>query len=95
MKSKTDYTVQFDNIVKSYKYIRPYGIAKNCGKFDLKVPSYLSEETQKYYKHLMEQDYTEWGIFSHSMAANGGNDEKIKKKTENETKPTLAERNCQ
>ena len=30
----------------------------------------------------MEQDYTEWGIFSHSMAANGGNDEKIKKKTE-------------
>ena len=37
MKSKTDYTVQFDNIVKSYKYIRPYGIAKNCGKFDFQV----------------------------------------------------------
>ena len=52
MKSATDFSNQFKNIVSSYSPLVKYGISKNCGKFDLKVPSYLNRETQEYYKQL-------------------------------------------
>lgn len=80
MKSATDYSSQFKNVVSSYSPLVKYGISKNCGKFDLKVPSYLNRETQEYYKQLMEQDYTGWGIFNHSMSTSGAYTMKIEEK---------------
>ncbi len=85
MKSKDNMNSQFDSIISSYKVLPAeycIGKCKKPDKFDLKVPRYLSEETQKYYKKLMEQEYTEWGIFIHSMYENGGNVSRIKSKTE-------------
>lgn len=70
MKSKTNMDNEFDEIIKSFRKIPSFGKANKVKEFDLKVPSYLSEETQKYYKKLMEQNYTEWGIFSYSMYNN-------------------------
>ena len=70
MKSKTNMDNEFDDIIRSFKKISTFGKASKVNEFDLKVPTYLSEETQRYYKKLMEQNYTEWGIFSYSMYSN-------------------------
>ena len=78
MKSKMDMSNQFSKIVASYSGINKYGQSYKGDKFELKVPSYLSHETQKYYKQLMEQNYTEWGIFSHSMYDTGSAQANIK-----------------
>ena len=66
MKSKTDMSSQFDSIISTMKFFNTYGKARGNQDFQLKVPTYLNEETQKYYKKLINQNYTEWGIFNHS-----------------------------
>ena len=81
MKSKNDMSADFDNIIKSIKTFVGYGNKELREKFELKVPTYYSEETQRYYKKLMEQEYTEWGIFNHSMTV-GGNLFKIQMKND-------------
>ena len=50
--------------------------------FDLKVPTYWSKETQKYYKKMMEQKYTDWGVFNRSMNANNSSTKKIRELNE-------------
>ncbi|MCI5745270.1 MAG: glycoside hydrolase family 26 protein [Erysipelotrichaceae bacterium] len=84
MKSKTNMVVDFKNIVSSYhRFNKPYckGMVGKATEYDLKIPSYLNIETQKYYKKLMEQNYTDWGFFFHSMYKNGANKTKIIQKT--------------
>ena len=82
MKSANEFTNQFDSIVNSFTPVTKYGISKNCGKFELKVPRYLNRETQEYYKQLMEQDYTGWGIFNHSMSTSKSYTTRIEQKNE-------------
>ena len=75
-------TEKFDSIISSMKFFKTYGQPKGTQSFDLKVPSHLSRETQKYYKKLMEQNYTEWGIFNHSLNETNSYNSKIAKKME-------------
>lgn len=70
MKSKTNMDNEFDDMIRSFKKLSVFGKASKVSEFDLKIPPYLNEETQRYYKKLMEQNYTEWGIFSYSMFSN-------------------------
>ena len=81
MKSKNDMANQFDEIVCSLKLFSAKGKLRKPGKFELNIPSYLSEETKRYYKKLINQNYTEWGIFIHSMQVNGSNTDRIRTKT--------------
>ena len=77
MKSKSDMSQEFDSILSSYTTFVGYGNKKLRKTLNLEVPTYYSEETQKYYKKLMEQDYTEWGIFNYSMTSAQSNTFKI------------------
>ena len=73
LKSKVDMSGQFNKIVSSFANINKFGKSYEGDSFQLKVPSYLSDETQRYYKKMIEQNYTEWGFFNHSMVDNSGN----------------------
>ena len=68
---------EFDSMLSSYTTFVGYGNKKLRRTLNLEVPTYYSEETQKYYKKLMEQDYTEWGIFNYSMTSAQSNTFKI------------------
>ena len=81
MKSKMEFSKEFDKIVSSFTLLMPYGTHSRTEQFELKVPTYLNIETQKYYKKLIEQEYTDWGIFIHSISKNWGNVEAVRRKT--------------
>lgn len=67
MKSNTNQNETFDRIIASYNKINNYGLRKGKNYYELKIPSYWSYETQKYYKKLLEQDHIDWGIFKTSI----------------------------
>ncbi|MBQ3094515.1 MAG: hypothetical protein IJC52_05010, partial [Clostridia bacterium] len=70
LKSKTQQTATIDTIVKSFKTIVKQGAAKNVETtFACEVPENWNDATKAYYQKLMEQDATDWGFFSASMAS--------------------------
>ena len=73
MKSKKEFSAQFNKIVGSYSNISKSGEVYKGEPYKIQVPSYLNYETQKYYKKLLEQNFTEWGFFNHSMTDSKGN----------------------
>ena len=82
MKSKKDMSSEFDSIVSSLSKFSSHGKTQNKKDFDLKVPTYWSKETQKYYKKMMEQKYTDWGVFNRSMTASNSSTKKIRELNE-------------
>lgn len=77
MKSKKDMSTEFDNIISSYSKFSAHGKVQNKKDFELKVPTYWSKETQKYYKKMLEQKYTDWGVFNRSMNTDNSSTKRI------------------
>ncbi len=68
MKSATDNTAAFDEMIRSFKEIWRIGTAKNADvTFDCPTPDYWNDETKAYFEKLKNNDHTEWGFFRASM----------------------------
>lgn len=81
LKAKTLMNQEFKEIVSSLILFEKKGTLKKPLKFKLEVPSYLSDETKKYYEKLRNQNHIDFGIFIHSMQINGSNSQAIIDKT--------------
>lgn len=68
MKSETDKTIEFDEMLSTFKQVEAYGRTKNhVGQYELKANPNWNNETKAYFEKLNDQSTFEFGFFTYSL----------------------------